>query len=153
DPALDEVFLTGYLVWRGTQTPTAAELRAFLGERLPDAMIPGAYVTIPALPLTPSGKVDRDRLPAAAGSRMRALPRGVAPRTPMERSLAAIWSEVLGTTDAVGVHDNFFELGGSSLSTIQIVLRIRETFRVELPLRAIFTMPTVAMLAAAVEQG
>jgi acyl carrier protein len=108
-------------------------------------MVPSAFVSLDALPLTPSGKVDRLSLPepAAPGSGNGR----VAPRTPMEESVAAIWADVLGV-DAVGVDDDFFALGGHSLLAAQVVAQVRSDFAVELPMHSLFTMPTVETLAA-----
>jgi hypothetical protein len=106
------------------------ELRAFLKQRLPEYMLPAAVVALDALPLTPNGKLDR-----------------VAPRTPAEAQLAAIWSAVLGR-ERVGVHDNFFALGGHSLLAAQMIARARRALNADLTLRALFEAPTVAGLAA-----
>jgi amino acid adenylation domain-containing protein len=122
-------------------------IRDYLASRLPSAMIPSAFVVLDALPLTPNGKVDLRALPEpewaeSAGS--------TSPRTPTEELLAAIWSEVLGRPP-VGIHDGFFDLGGHSLLATQVVSRVRRTFGVELPLRALFEAPTVAGFAGRVE--
>ncbi|MEW5927424.1 MAG: non-ribosomal peptide synthase/polyketide synthase, partial [Gemmatimonadota bacterium] len=124
------------------------ELRAWLGERLPEHMVPGALVMLDALPLTPNGKVDRRALPAPE-----AAPDGAyrAPRTAVEEVLGAVWAEVLGV-ERVGVDEVFFELGGHSLLATRVVARIRERLGVEVPLRAIFDSPTVAALAVHVEE-
>ncbi|HEX9937524.1 MAG TPA: amino acid adenylation domain-containing protein, partial [Longimicrobium sp.] len=124
-----------------------AELRAHAAERLPDYMVPAAFAVLDALPLTPNGKVDRRALPdpqAAAGDTF------IAPRTPTEEILAAIWSELLGV-DRVGAGEGFFELGGHSLLATRLVSRIRESFGVEVPIRAVFEDTTLAALAARVD--
>ena len=138
--------LVAYVVPMELPGPPISELRSFLRERLPDYMLPLAFVTLEALPLTPNGKVDRNSLPAPA--RVRALEQNafVAPRTPVEEVLAGLWAELLGI-ERVGIHDNFFELGGHSLVATQLISRIRNSLRVELPLRALFEQPTVAGLA------
>ncbi|HKH45555.1 MAG TPA: amino acid adenylation domain-containing protein, partial [Thermoanaerobaculia bacterium] len=130
----------------------AAELRARLGARLPSYMVPSAFVLLPELPLTPTGKLDRRALAKIepAGAEL-AAGEVQAPRTPAEEIVAAAWSEVLGI-ERVGVHDNFFESGGHSLLATQVVSRLREAFGVEVPLRALFEAPTVAGLAQAVEE-
>ena len=114
-------------------------------------MIPAAFVMLEEMPLTRNGKVDRRALPAPEEVRTGRRSDFVAPRTPVEEVLAGIWSDVLRTT-RIGVNDNFFELGGHSLLAMQVVSRIREAFSVEIPVRAIFEKPTLAMLAAEVEQ-
>jgi len=123
---------------------SADELRAHLRRSLPEPMVPGVFVEMEALPLTPGGKLDRRALPAPE----RASPEVgyVAPRTPAEEVLAGIWREVLGL-ERVGVRDGFFELGGHSILATRVVSRIRREFGVELPVRAIFEATTVEGLA------
>ena len=134
--------------------PAAASLRAALKARLPEHMVPSAFVLLPELPLTASGKVDRRALarletaPAAAQSGLESP--WVAPRTPAEELLAAIFAEVL-RVERVGAEDDFFALGGHSLLATQIASRVREAFGAELPLRALFEHPTVAALGRTVE--
>src|SRR4029079_7260988 len=99
-----------------------AELRGFLAERLPEYMVPSAFVTLPALPLMPHGKVDRRALPEPDAAASALDPEFVAPRSPLERALADLWRQVLGV-ERVGVHDNFFELGGDSILSLQIIAR------------------------------
>ncbi|HYH80916.1 MAG TPA: amino acid adenylation domain-containing protein, partial [Longimicrobium sp.] len=127
----------------------AEALRDRLRRSLPEYMVPSAFVFLDALPLTPSGKLDRKALPAPELAS--AEDRYVAPRTPVEEVLAGIWAEVL-RLERVGVHDSFFELGGHSLLAARVVSRIRELFGVEVPLRALFEGPTVAELAGRVEE-
>ncbi|HVT61656.1 MAG TPA: amino acid adenylation domain-containing protein, partial [Thermoanaerobaculia bacterium] len=135
----------------------AAELRAALRATLPDYMVPSLIVELPVLPLTPSGKVDRRALAGRAADRQAAAASGGrqaggrAPRTPAEELLSGIWAQLLGVA-AVGVDESFFDLGGHSLLATQVVSRVREAWRVELPLRALFELPTVALLAARLEQ-
>ncbi|MCP4659862.1 MAG: amino acid adenylation domain-containing protein, partial [bacterium] len=124
----------------------ADDLCAFLREKLPEFMVPSACVLLESLPLGPSGKVDRAALHAPESERPEPEAAFAAPRTPIEEILAGIWSRVLGV-DQVGRHDNIFELGGHSLLATQIISRVRQTFRVELPLRHLFESPTVAELA------
>ena len=140
--------LVAYLSPQDEPVPTA-ELRAHLKERLPDYMVPSAFVVLERLPLTPNGKVDRRALPepeVEAAAHAEPAP----PSTPVEEILAGIWTQVLGT-ERVGVHDDFFALGGHSLLGAQVVSRIRVAFEVELPLRALFEAPSVAGLAARIE--
>jgi amino acid adenylation domain-containing protein/non-ribosomal peptide synthase protein (TIGR01720 family) len=136
--------LVAYLVVSEEPAPSPAELRAFLGERLPEYMVPAVYVALDALPLTPNGKVDRKGLPAPeARAADGAL---IGPRDAIEEVVAGIWAEILGMS-AVSVHADFFELGGHSLLATQVMGRIVTALGVELPLAAIFEAPTVAGLA------
>jgi amino acid adenylation domain-containing protein len=128
----------------------AADLRRYLKDRLPEYMLPSAFVTLEALPLTPSGKVDRRALPAPEGERPRLATAFVAPRTPVEETLAGIYAQVLGL-EQVGVHDDFFDLGGHSLLATQVMSRVHNAFYVHLPLRRLFETPTVAGLAQAID--
>ncbi|HKV12999.1 MAG TPA: non-ribosomal peptide synthetase, partial [Thermoanaerobaculia bacterium] len=132
--------------------PSASELRRFLAERLPEAMIPAVFVPLAALPLNQNGKVDRRALPAPEAGRPRLDSDYAAPRTPVEKTLAAIWQEVLGH-ERIGVHDNFFELGGSSLLLVEIEARLREAFHREIPIVEMFRHPTIRSLAEAMEAG
>ncbi|HEY0607280.1 MAG TPA: phosphopantetheine-binding protein, partial [Herpetosiphonaceae bacterium] len=125
-------------------------LRAFLQSRLPEHMIPTAFVPLDALPLTTNGKLDRRALPLPAQAEATAA--FVPPRTPAEELIAGIWAEVLGL-ERVGVQDNFFEIGGHSLLAVQIVSRMRRAFRADLTLRAVFQAPTIAGLAALLDQS
>ena len=127
------------------------QLRSFLQERLPDYMTPSAFVMLDALPLGVNGKVNRRQLPAPDAPRPELEEGFVAPRTPVEAQVAAIWAEVLGVR-RVGVHENFFDLGGHSLVATQVVTRLCDAFEIELPLRCLFESPTVAGLSVAVVQ-
>ncbi len=127
-------------------------LRSHLAGRLPNYMVPSSFVVLDTLPLTPNGKVNRKALAGLASGRELAGDTSAAPRTAAEELIAGIWAAVLKTA-RVGIHDNFFDLGGHSLLATQLVSRVRETFRTELPLRALFEAPTVAGLAARVESG
>ncbi len=138
--------LAAYFVSRPDQSATANELRIFLKEKLPDYMVPSAFISLVALPLTANGKVDRKRLPAPDQARPELHGNHVAPGTPTEITVAGIWCEVLRLKQS-GVHDNFFELGGDSLLAIQVVSRLRQSFGVEVPLTALFEASTVAALA------
>ncbi len=147
--------LVAYLVAHQDCTPTISELRQFLKAKLPEYMLPNAFVILESLPLTPSGKVDRRILPVPDlyGDACGGLhtDKYVAPRTPIEELLAQIWAQVL-KLEQVGIHDNFFEVGGHSLLATQLVSRIRNIFKVELPLRELFAIATVAELALFIEQ-
>lgn len=142
--------LVAYIVARPQAAPAVSEIRNHLKQQLPDYMIPSAFVMLDALPLTTGGKVDRRALPAPGDARPGLEEGFVAPRTPTEEVLAAIWAEVLGLKQ-VGVHDNFFDLGGHSLLATQVISRIRESFRAELPLRSVFEVSTLADLADRIE--
>ncbi|MES2940788.1 MAG: amino acid adenylation domain-containing protein [Pseudomonadota bacterium] len=128
----------------------AEALRAGLKRSLPQYMVPAHYVVLQQLPLGPNGKVDRKALPGPEASRGEA--RYEAPRTATEEAVADIWAQVL-RLGKVGVHDDFFALGGHSLLATQVVSKLRAACRVELPLRALFEAPTVAELAARVDQA
>jgi amino acid adenylation domain-containing protein len=143
--------LVAYVVAAEGQAVNVTGLREHLRGRLPEYMTPSAFVTLDALPLTPSGKLDRRALPAPGGERPDLGEEYVAPRTEAEERLAGIWREVL-RVERVGVTDNFFELGGHSLLATQVVSRVREAFQVELPLRAIFESPTVEQLVVIISE-
>jgi amino acid adenylation domain-containing protein len=128
------------------------ELRDFLKERLPDYMVPSAFVTLDALPLTPSGKLDHRALPAPDGTSSEQQAGFVAPRTPTEATLAQIWAEVLGL-EQVGVHDDFFGLGGHSLSATRAIVRANQTLDVSLSVRILFLQPTVEKLATMIDNA
>ncbi len=143
--------LVAYVSGSGEELLQPEALAAWLGERLPAHVVPGAFVVLAALPRTPNGKVDRKALPRpepvhGAGDGF------VAPESAEERSLAAIWSEVLGV-EKVGVHDDFFRLGGHSLLAAQVIARLRRDFQVDLPLRSLFQAPSIAGLLGAVRQA
>lgn len=140
--------IVGYLVARDAP-PAPAELRAWLGARLPDYMVPSAWVLLDALPLSPAGKIDRRALPAPVVERPAAR---IAPRDADETAVVAIWSEVLGR-DGLGVTDDFFDLGGHSLIATQVMTRLRERCGVMLPLRVLFEQTTVEAFAAAVRNA
>ncbi|MBV9792209.1 MAG: amino acid adenylation domain-containing protein, partial [Chloroflexi bacterium] len=128
------------------------QLRAFVQEKLPAYMLPSAFVLLDALPLTANNKIDRRALPAPERERGVLAAEYVPPRTPTEEILASIWSAVLGVAQ-VGIHDDFFALGGHSLSATQFVARVRDVFHLELPLRALFEAPTIALLSSQIDAG
>jgi amino acid adenylation domain-containing protein len=135
--------------WGRRMRALVPALREAARARLPEYMVPSAFVVLEAFPVTANGKVDRGALPApdTPGSSGGTY---VAPRTPAEARMAAIWAEVLGV-ERVGAEDHFFDLGGHSLLATQLVSRVREAFRTELPLRMVFEAPTLAELAVRVE--
>jgi amino acid adenylation domain-containing protein len=141
--------IVAYLVPRGgaEAAPPAAELRAWLGERLPGYMVPSALVALDALPLTGSGKTDRRALPAPGRAASREY---VAPRGPLEERVAAVFAEVLGLP-RVGVHDDFFDEGGHSLLATRAAARLQRELGVKVPVRVLFEWTTVAGVAAWLE--
>ena len=144
--------LVAYLA-AGDPAPSPAALRTALRARLPEYMVPGAFVVLPRLPLSPNGKVDRRALSRLAPQASEGPEvASAAPRTPAEEMMAGIWADVLGR-EQVGVDDSFFALGGHSLLATRLVSRIRETFGVELALKAVFEAPTVAGLAGLAERA
>ncbi|MCP4655733.1 MAG: AMP-binding protein, partial [bacterium] len=126
-----------------------ADVRRWLGARLPEHMIPADFIVLERLPLTASGKVDRRSLPAPAGASRDPGTPYVGPRSPVEEVVAEIWSEVLGAPD-IGVRDDFFARGGHSLLAVRMMARIEARLGVHLPLATLFRRPTVEGLAAAV---
>jgi len=137
--------LVAYVVVNQATAPTIPQLQQFLKQKLPEYMVPSAFVQLEALPLTPNGKIDRRALPAPDTSRPFREGAYVAPQTPLEDLLAGIWADVLAVKE-VSIHDNFFDLGGHSLLATQLISRLRDTFGVEFPLRGLFESPTVASL-------
>jgi amino acid adenylation domain-containing protein/non-ribosomal peptide synthase protein (TIGR01720 family) len=141
--------LVAYLTCRAEVAPAAADLRAFLSRSLPGYMVPARFVALPALPLTPSGKLDRRALPAPAAVESVAVD-AVLPRGQIAETLALLWAELLGLP-AVGADDDFFERGGHSLLAVRLVSRVREALGVGIPLTTVFQSSTLARLAAAIE--
>jgi acyl carrier protein len=126
-------------------------LRGYLKEKLPDYMVPAAFVLIESLPLTASGKINRRALAALVPGEVESVRQYEAPRDAQEEKLAGIWATVL-RREQVGIRDNFFELGGHSLVATQLISRVRSAFEVELPLRHLFESPTVAELSSIIVQ-
>ncbi len=150
-------YLAAYAVPSETPPPDASELRCFLKERLPDYMLPSVFVMLDTLPLTSSGKVDRRALPDP-DFRSAWQARYTAPRTLVEELLVGIWAEVLGLEHkdeqpSLGIHDSFFELGGHSLSATRAIHLVHQVFRVELSLRTLFEMPTVAEFSEHIQEA
>jgi amino acid adenylation domain-containing protein len=137
--------LVAYLVQAHEVPPSLRQLRRFLGDRLPDYMIPSAFVVLERLPLTSSGKVDRQALPTPDQVKSRRAGSLVAPTTPVEEALVEIWSQMLD--QPIGIHDNFFELGGDSIVSIRTTALIRKTFQMDIPIRVLFEAPTIARFA------
>jgi amino acid adenylation domain-containing protein len=126
-------------------------MRPFLKEQLPDYMVPGWFVQLAELPRTTSGKIDRKRLPLPADERPALEQTYMPARTPIEAAVLAIWQRVLGLTK-IGINDQFFELGGHSLDATRVISRIKQELQVEIPLRYFFEDPTIAALAAWIDQ-
>ncbi|MFN6200096.1 MAG: amino acid adenylation domain-containing protein [Dolichospermum sp.] len=127
------------------------DLRSFLKQNLPDYMLPAFFVRLAELPLTPTGKINRRALSALMLELNHEIDY-ILPRNPLEQKLAEIWCQVLGL-EKVSVEENFFNLGGHSLATIQIISRIRETLKIDLPLQYLFTEPTIAGLTKIINQS
>jgi acyl carrier protein len=122
------------------------DLRSFLKRKLPDYMIPAEFVLLEAMPLSPNGKLDRRALPAPKADVSKSNVNYVAPRTSFEKTIAAIWSNVL-EIDTIGIHDSFFRLGGDSLLATQVLIKLFELFQVDIPLRSFFESPTLEGLS------
>src|SRR4029453_16186976 len=136
--------LVAYVVPRPGHKMNSRELRAYLGEKLPDYMIPAHFVGLENLPLTLNGKVDKEALPAPEASVEPAV-NYVAPRNALEHEITTVWQDVLGR-ERIGIHDNYFELGGDSIGAIQVVSRLNRTGW-DLKVRDVFRSPTIAALA------
>lgn len=138
--------------WRDASEGLIPRLRNYLRERLPEYMVPSAFVTLDELPLTPHGKVDRAQLPSPAGRRPRRGGGFVAPRTRVEQQIARVWQEVLRVA-TVGAHDNFFDLGGHSLLMVRVHQHLCEKLGEDLSITDLFRYPTVSTLAAFLGRG
>src|SRR5262249_29969102 len=138
--------LIAYIVSSHPERISDRELRKFLRERLPDFMLPAAFVSLGSLPLTSNGKLDRDALPDPEKSGRDDSTKLAEPRTKVEEGLAEIWSKLLGI-QRVSIHDNFFELGGHSLLAIQLAARIEKRFGKTLPVAVLFQSPTIEEMA------
>ncbi|MGH7832251.1 MAG: AMP-binding protein [Candidatus Binatia bacterium] len=146
DGELGEKRLIAYLSIRNRPSPSTSELHRFLRIKLPDYMVPSLFITLDALPLTPTGKVDRRALPDPDTVRPELDSELVIPRNPVEEKLASIWSEVL-SLDRIGVHDKFAELGGDSLQATRIVSRVLRSFQLQVPLGSLLESATIADMA------
>ncbi|HLN62680.1 MAG TPA: amino acid adenylation domain-containing protein, partial [Symbiobacteriaceae bacterium] len=143
-------WLVAYMVPGGPEPPDVESVRSFLRERLPEYMVPAAFVLMDALPLTPVGKVDRRALPVNDW-KQRPESGYVAPRNALEQQVAAVWAEVLGLS-RVSVDDDFFALGGHSLLATQVVARLSAALGLTVPIRLVFERPTPAALAEALSE-
>jgi amino acid adenylation domain-containing protein len=146
----EEKRLAAYVVLRRGPGSSTQELRDFLRAKLPEHMLPAAFVKLAALPLTPNGKLDRQALPQPEVAARESEARFEPVSSPVEEMVAGYWEQLLGLS-RVGRGDHFFDLGGHSLLATQLVSRLRETFQVDLPLRQLFETPTVAGLAGSIE--
>ncbi len=144
--------LVGYVVPAMDKTITVSMLRGYLKERVPEFMVPAAFVILKEFPLTPNGKADRRALPAPNGLRPELDSPYVPPRTELERMIAAIWQSVL-SLEITGMNDNFFDLGGDSLRMIQVHDTLREIVKQELTILDMFEYPTISSLAEYLSAG
>jgi amino acid adenylation domain-containing protein len=147
--AADSARLAAYVVLDSADALSIDEIRRWLRSQLPDYMIPASFTVLDRMPTTSSGKLDRKALPEAAATPAPTETVYVAPRTELERIVAALWADVLEVPQ-VGLNDNFFDLGGHSLVLVQLASRVRETFDVEIPVRALLDSPTVAGMVVAI---
>ncbi len=145
--------LNAYLVLNEHDVPSLDTIRAHAAKVMPAFRVPAAFIPVDEMPLLPDGSVDRAALPPPATDRSRLGTDYVAPRTPLEQSLADIWKKVLWLDHDVGINDRFRDLGGHSLLSVQLVVEIEKTLARPVPARALATLDTVAGLAAALEQG
>ena len=149
DEVNDSKRLVAYVVTRlrsNNKLNNKHELRSFLKQRLPDYMIPSAFVMLDALPLTPNGKVNRQGLPKPEQTRPDLDVYYVAPKSEVEKIIAGVWRELLHL-ESIGIHDNFFEIGGHSLLATQVISRLCRSLQINLSLRTLFEAPTIASLA------
>jgi acyl carrier protein len=142
--------LVAYVVLHPGSTPTSTGLRGFLREWLPEHMLPAAFVRLEMFPLTAHGKIDRAALPAPTADNMVVDDSTFSPPSPIEERLTGILTRLLGVA-RISIHDNFFEMGGHSLLAAQVIVRVRESFGVQLSLRRLFEHPTVKEISAEIE--
>jgi len=147
----DEARLVAYIVPTCRPAPTVSALRRILSAKLPNYMIPSAFVCLEGLPLSPNEKLDRRALPDPERCRPNLDTPFIAPRTSVETELARIWAKVL-SVEQVGIHDRFFDLGGHSLNATQVVSQVIKQFQIEVPLQSLFESPTVAEMAAVITE-
>jgi amino acid adenylation domain-containing protein/thioester reductase-like protein len=151
EEAMGDKRLVAFVTLFEKESTSAEELKAAVRARLPAFMAPSAIVILDSFPLTPNGKVDRGALAYLERERPNGERAFVAPRSAMEVKLSAAWCEILGVS-RVGVHDDFFELGGRSLTALRLLLRVRDDYQVDLPVRTLFNNPTLVGLASAIEE-
>ncbi|MEH2377487.1 MAG: amino acid adenylation domain-containing protein [Nostoc sp.] len=142
----DEKQLIAYVVPHQNSSDTSNQLRSFLKQRLPDYMVPSAFVLLESMPLTVNGKVDRQKLPAPSRERPQLEQAYIAPQSDLERLLAGILSDLL-KIDRVGIDDNFFDLGGTSISILQVTARVQQELSIQLPAVKLFQYSTIGSLA------
>jgi amino acid adenylation domain-containing protein len=143
-------YLAAYLVYSHRSSPSVAEIRQYLHQCLPDYMLPVTYLSMESLPRTSNGKINRAGLPKPELDRKQLETSYVAPRTPVEKKLAEIWSKLVGLEE-IGVHDDFFEIGGHSLLAARLIFNLRQEFQVDFPIASLFQYPTIASFAAQLE--
>ena len=144
--------LVAYVVGSPDSSVGISELRNYLQTKLPDGMIPSAFVIMDTLPLTPNGKIDRLSLPVPNAGSYRQEQTYIQPRNPLETSLVRLWEQVLGIR-GIGIEDNFFVLGGHSLLAARLISRLRDELGIELNLRDVFESPTIAAMAETIQSG
>jgi hypothetical protein len=151
EAAPGDMRLFAYIVANRKPAPSSNELRVFLKQKVPDYMVPSAFVVLDALPLTPNGKVDRKALPMPDQRQPDSDDGFIAPRTEVEEAIATVWRDVL-RVERLGIHENFFDLGGHSLLATQVISRMRNLFQLDLPLRLLFEKPTIEELGLTIEE-
>jgi acyl-coenzyme A synthetase/AMP-(fatty) acid ligase/acyl carrier protein len=148
DRSNGDKYLTAYVVCRSQPAPRVTDIRDYLGKKMPDYMIPSAFIFMESLPLT-NGKVDRKALPRPDDKRPALTAPFALPASEIEKSLVRIWEEVLEVRP-IGNHDRFFDLGGHSLSASKVVSRVIQQFQLDIPLRSLFESPTIAEMATVI---
>ncbi|MCU0532550.1 MAG: amino acid adenylation domain-containing protein [Hydrococcus sp. Prado102] len=143
--------IVAYIVAETQPVPSISELRNFLKEKLPDHMLPSAFVMLESLPLTPSGKVDRNALPKPDNIRPELETAYVLPRNEIERAIVDIWQKIL-KVEKVGIQDNFFDLGGHSLNLLQVYSKLKELFKADLAISDLFKYPTISSISRYLSQ-
>ena len=146
-----EKYLAAYIVPRDKPAPTIDELRSFLKQKLPEYMVPSAFMFLESLPLT-NGKLDRRALPKPSDKRPALSQSYVAIRSDVEFRLAKVWEDAINIRP-IGIHDNFFDLGGHSLAAMRLVSRVIQEFQLELPLKSLFQSPTIAEMAVVIAEN